>query len=60
MQRQHIHFLSLLEHMTHKLASLKEWKCILRTGGQRSSVKMWTEPYSLWRLPKNLFLFWLW
>lgn len=51
MQRQHIHFLSLPEHMTHKLASLKKkWKCIHCTGGQRSTVKMWTGPYPLLKL----------
>lgn len=51
LQRQHIHSLSLLEHMTHKLATPKEWECIQSTGGPRSTLKMWTGPYSLWRLP---------
>lgn len=48
-QRQHIHFLWLLEHMTHKLATLKEQKCsqlwglevhsqIVGSGGSRGEI----------------------
>lgn len=61
MQRQHIHFLSLPEHMTHKLASLKKTMEVY-------SLHWGPEVHSQdvdWALPppeapgKDLFLFWL-